>query len=159
LSIILELRSEALTAGVLKQFLPAAPPDGHEVSAHHNNRARGLVSRSRDLAEKPVSRGARGRESCRMTGRRRSARAARSKPRRVIRHVRNGRKTPAQSTKPPVGQISADLQKRRVKQKFAKIKNISLLQKHETGYISSHPVLPNRGVGRRHDEGRVAVDA
>ena len=39
-----------------------------------------------------------------------------------------------------------------------KIKNISLLQKCELGYICRHPVPPRVGVGRRHDEGRVAVD-
>ena len=43
--------------------------------------------------------------------------------------------------------------------KFMRIKNISLLQKCETGYIYRHPVPLRMGVGRRHDEGRVAVDA
>src|SRR3979490_510986 len=43
--------------------------------------------------------------------------------------------------------------------KFMRIKNISLFQKCETGYIYRHPVPLRMGVGRRHDEGRVAVDA
>src|SRR5882757_4089495 len=43
--------------------------------------------------------------------------------------------------------------------KFTRITNISLFQKCETGYIYRHPVPLRMGVGRRHDEGRVAVDA
>ena len=43
--------------------------------------------------------------------------------------------------------------------KFMRIKNISLFQKCETGYICRHPVPLRMGVGRRHDEGRAAVDA
>jgi hypothetical protein len=56
----------------------------------------------------------------------------------------------------PDGQITSDLRKI---MSSPEIKNISLFQKRELGYINAHPVPLRVGVGRRHDEGRVAVDA
>jgi hypothetical protein len=63
------------------------------------------------------------------------------------------------TAKLPDGQITSDLRKSLSSPKFMRIKNISLFQKRETGYIYRHSVPLRVGVGRRHDEGRVAVDA
>ena len=70
--------------------------------------------------------------------------------------TRKGKIGVAAATKWPDGQITSDLRKI---MSSPEIKNISLFQKRELGYINAHPVPLRVGVGRRHDEGRVAVDA
>ena len=54
----------------------------------------------------------------------------------------DGEKSRAKSTKLPDGQITSDLPNGVSSEKFLGIKNISLFQKHETGYIYRIPSRP-----------------